>query len=388
VRATTTVPTTSRGSYRVRATTTVPTTSRGSYRVRATTTVPTTPRGSYRVRATTTVPTTPRGSYRVRAATFASVLVALAGGVGAARFLRGLVQVVAPEDVTVVVNTGDDDWFYGLLVCPDLDTVTYTLAGAENPETGWGLEGETFTTLSALERYGASDALPTWFRLGDRDLATHLYRRQRLRAGAPLSTIGAEIAAAWGVRPRVVPMTDDRVSTRIDVLGADGSVVELRMQEWFVRDRAEPPVVAVRFQGAARAAPAPRVLDALHDAETIIVCPSNPVISIGPIVAVPGVRDALRGRRERVVGVSPIIAGAPVKGPADRLMAPLGMEVSCVGVARAYRDFCSALVIDAGDAARAAEVEAVGVRAAVADTLMRDARVAAALAQHTLDAVA
>jgi LPPG:FO 2-phospho-L-lactate transferase len=388
VRATTTVPTTSRGSYRVRATTTVPTTSRGSYRVRATTTVPTTPRGSYRVRATTTVPTTPRGSYRVRAATFASVLVALAGGVGAARFLRGLVQVVAPEDVTVVVNTGDDDWFYGLLVCPDLDTVTYTLAGAENPETGWGLEGETFTTLSALERYGASDALPTWFRLGDRDLATHLYRRQRLRAGAPLSTIGAEIAAAWGVRPRVVPMTDDRVSTRIDVLGADGSVVELRMQEWFVRDRAEPPVVAVRFQGAARAAPAPGVLDALHDAETIIVCPSNPVISIGPIVAVPGVRDALRGRRERVVGVSPIIAGAPVKGPADRLMAPLGMEVSCVGVARAYRDFCSALVIDAGDAARAAEVEAVGVRAAVADTLMRDARVAAALAQHTLDAVA
>jgi LPPG:FO 2-phospho-L-lactate transferase len=388
VRATTTVPTTSRGSYRVRATTTVPTTSRGSYRVRATTTVPTTSRGSYRVRATTTVPTTPRGSYRVRAATFASVLVALAGGVGAARFLRGLVQVVAPEDVTVVVNTGDDDWFYGLLVCPDLDTVTYTLAGAENPETGWGLEGETFTTLSALERYGASDALPTWFRLGDRDLATHLYRRQRLRAGAPLSTIGAEIAAAWGVRPRVVPMTDDRVSTRIDVLGADGSVVELRMQEWFVRDRAEPPVVAVRFQGAARAAPAPRVLDALHDAETIIVCPSNPVISIGPIVAVPGVRDALRGRRERVVGVSPIIAGAPVKGPADRLMAPLGMEVSCVGVARAYRDFCSALVIDAGDAARAAEVEAVGVRAAVADTLMRDARVAAALAQHTLDAVA
>jgi LPPG:FO 2-phospho-L-lactate transferase len=340
------------------------------------------------VRATTTVPTTPRGSYRVRAATFASVLVALAGGVGAARFLRGLVQVVAPEDVTVVVNTGDDDWFYGLLVCPDLDTVTYTLAGAENPETGWGLEGETFTTLSALERYGASDALPTWFRLGDRDLATHLYRRQRLRAGAPLSTIGAEIAAAWGVRPRVVPMTDDRVSTRIDVLGADGSVVELRMQEWFVRDRAEPPVVAVRFQGAARAAPAPGVLDALHDAETIIVCPSNPVISIGPIVAVPGVRDALRGRRERVVGVSPIIAGAPVKGPADRLMAPLGMEVSCVGVARAYRDFCSALVIDAGDAARAAEVEAVGVRAAVADTLMRDARVAAALAQHTLDAVA
>jgi LPPG:FO 2-phospho-L-lactate transferase len=316
------------------------------------------------------------------------VLVALAGGVGAARFLRGLVQVVAPDDVTVVVNTGDDDWFYGLLVCPDLDTVTYTLAGAENPETGWGLDGETFATLGALERYGGSDALPTWFRLGDRDLATHLYRRERLRAGAPLSTIAAEIAAAWGVRSRLVPMTDDRVSTRIDVRAAGGSVTELRMQEWFVRDRAEPPVAAVRFEGAAGAVPAPGVLDALDAADTVIVCPSNPVISIGPVLAVPGVREALRRRRDRVVGVSPIIAGAPVKGPADRLMGPLGMEVSCVGVARAYRDFCSALVIDAGDAGRAAEVEALGVRAVVADTLMRDARVAAALARHTLDAVA
>jgi LPPG:FO 2-phospho-L-lactate transferase len=312
------------------------------------------------------------------------VLVALAGGVGAARFLRGLVQVVAHDDITVIVNTGDDDWFHGLLVCPDLDTVTYTLAGAENPDTGWGLAGETFAAMDALERYG----LPTWFRLGDRDLATHLYRDERLRAGAPLSTIAAEIAGAWGVRSHVLPMSDDRVATRIDVRAADGRVSELRMQEWFVRERAEPPVVSVRFEGAERAAPAPGVLDALDAAETIVVCPSNPVISIGPIVAVPGVRDALRRRRDRVVGVSPIIAGAPVKGPADRLMAPLGIEVSCVGVARAYRDFCSALVIDAGDAARAAEVEALGVRAVVADTLMRDARVAAALARHTLDAVA
>jgi LPPG:FO 2-phospho-L-lactate transferase len=321
---------------------------------------------------------------RAGATTFASVLVALAGGVGAARFLRGLVQIVAPDDVTVVVNTGDDDWFHGLLVCPDLDTVTYTLAGAENPETGWGLAGETFATMAALERYG----VPTWFRLGDRDLATHLYRDERLRAGAPLSTITTEISDKWGVRSRILPMTDERVATRIDVRGSDGEVSELRMQEWFVRERAEPPVAAVRFEGAAGAAPAPGVLEALDHAETIVVCPSNPVISIGPIVAVPGVRDALRRRRDRVVGVSPIIAGAPVKGPADRLMGPLGMEVSCVGVARAYRDFCSTLVIDAGDAARAAEVEALGVRAVVADTLMRDARVAAALARHTLDAVA
>jgi len=312
------------------------------------------------------------------------VLAALAGGVGAARFLRGLVQVVAPEDITVVVNTGDDDWFHGLFVCPDLDTVTYTLAGAENPDTGWGLAGETFAAMDALDRYG----LPTWFRLGDRDLATHLYRDERLRAGAPLSTIAAEIGAAWGVRSQLLPMSDDRVATRIDVRAGDGSVTELRMQEWFVRERAEPPVAAVRFDGVDRAAPAPGVLETLASAETIVVCPSNPVISIGPILAVPGVRDALRRRRDRVVGVSPIIAGAPVKGPADRLMGPLGMEVSCVGVARAYRDFCSALVIDAGDAARAAEIKALGVHAVVTDTLMRDARVAAALARNTLDAVA
>jgi LPPG:FO 2-phospho-L-lactate transferase len=312
------------------------------------------------------------------------VLVALAGGVGAARFLRGLVQVVPPGDITVIVNTGDDDWFHGLLVCPDLDTVTYTLAGVENPETGWGLTNETFATMTAFERYG----LPTWFRLGDRDLATHLYRNERLRAGASLSRIAAEIGNAWGVASQLLPMSDDPVGTRIDVRAPDGSVTEVRMQEWFVRDRAEPPVVAVRFEGAARARPAPSVLDAIDGAEKIVVCPSNPVISIGPIVAVPGVREALRRRRDHVVGVSPIIAGAPVKGPADRLMAPLGMEVSCVGVARAYRDFCSALVIDAGDAGRAAEVEALGMRAVVADTLMRDARVAAALARHTLDAVA
>jgi LPPG:FO 2-phospho-L-lactate transferase len=321
---------------------------------------------------------------RAGAATFARVLVALAGGVGAARFLRGLVQVVPPGDITVIVNTGDDDWFHGLLVCPDLDTVTYTLAGVENPETGWGLTNETFATMTALERYG----LPTWFRLGDRDLATHLYRSERLRAGASLSRIAAEIGNAWGVASRLLPMSDDPVGTRIDVRAPDGSVSEARMQEWFVRDRAEPPVVAVRFEGAERARPAPSVLEAIDGAEKIVVCPSNPVISIGPIVAVPGVREALRRRRDHVVGVSPIIAGAPVKGPADRLMAPLGMEVSCVGVARAYRDFCSALVIDAGDAGRAAEVEALGTRAVVADTLMRDARVAAALARHTLDAVA
>jgi LPPG:FO 2-phospho-L-lactate transferase len=311
------------------------------------------------------------------------MITALAGGVGAARFLRGLVQVVDPNEVTVVVNTGDDDRFHGLLVCPDLDSVTYTLAGAQSPDTGWGLAGETFATIDALARYGAD----TWFRLGDRDLATHLFRTEQLAAGRTLSETTARITAAWGLAPRLLPMSDDPVATRITVQG-DAGTTELAMQEWFVRERCEPAVVAVRYEGAERATPAPGVLEALHDAETILVCPSNPVISIAPILAVPGVRDALTARRERVVGVSPIIAGRPVKGPADRLMGPLGIDVSCVGVAREYRAFCSTLVIDAGDAARAGEIEALGVHAVVADTLMTDARVAAALARETLAAVA
>jgi LPPG:FO 2-phospho-L-lactate transferase len=312
------------------------------------------------------------------------MLVALAGGVGAARFLRGLVRIVPPAEVTVVVNTADDDLFHGLAVSPDLDTVTYTLAGAEHPEQGWGLAGETFAVMDALERYGQD----TWFRLGDRDLATHLYRTQRLAAGATLSEVTAEITAAWGVVPRLLPMSDDRVATRVTVARDGGRREVLAMQEWFVRERAGSPVLAVDFEGAENASPAPGVLAALEMSETILVCPSNPVISIGPILAVPGIRETLVRRRDRVVGVSPIIAGAPVKGPADRLMGPLGIEVSCVGVARAYAEFCGTLVIDSGDAPRAREVEAAGVRAVVADTLMTDARVAAALARHTLDAVA
>ncbi len=307
------------------------------------------------------------------------MITALAGGVGAARFLRGLVQVVDPGDVTVVVNTADDDWFHGLYVSPDLDSVTYTLAGAQNPDTGWGLAGETFAAIDALGRYGED----TWFRLGDRDLATHLFRTRLLREGATLSEATARIAAAWELGPRLVPMTDDRVATRITT-----DAGELAMQEWFVREHCEPPVVGVHFAGAAEASPAPGVLEAIADADTILVCPSNPVISIGPILAVPGVRDALVARRDRVVGVSPIIAGRPVKGPADRLMGPMGIDVSCVGVAREYREFCSALVVDTGDAAHADEIEALGVRAVVADTLMTDARVAAALARDTLAAVA
>jgi len=312
------------------------------------------------------------------------VFLALAGGVGAARFLRGLVRVVPPDAVTAVVNTADDDEFHGLHVSPDLDSVTYTLAGASNESQGWGLEGETFATLDALGRYGA----PTWFRLGDRDLATHLYRTRRLREGATLTEVTAEITAAWGLTTRLLPMTDDRVATRITVTRPGGLREELAMQEWFVHERSAPAVESVRYEGAEAATPAPGLLGRIEAAEAVLLCPSNPVLSIAPILAVPGIRPALAARRDHVVAVSPIIAGAPVRGPADRVMAPLGLEVSCVGVARAYADLCSTLVIDARDAERADEVAATGVRPVVADTLMHRPEVAAALARQTLDAVA
>jgi LPPG:FO 2-phospho-L-lactate transferase len=312
------------------------------------------------------------------------VLVSLAGGVGAARFLDGLVRAVPPSDVVAVVNTADDDEFHGLYVSPDLDSVTYTLAGASNAAQGWGLEGETFATLDALGRYGVD----TWFRLGDRDIATHLFRSERLRAGDSLTEVTAEITRAWELGLTLLPMTDDRVRTRITVEREGGATEELAMQRWFVGERAESPVVSVRFDGADTARPAPGVLEALRTADTIVICPSNPVISIGPILAVPGIRDALVARRERVIAISPIVGGAPVKGPADRLMAPLGIDVSCVGVARAYREICSTLVIDAVDEHLASAVAGEGVRAIVTDTMMRSPEIATQLARHTLAAVA
>jgi LPPG:FO 2-phospho-L-lactate transferase len=311
-------------------------------------------------------------------------IAALAGGVGAARFLRGLVRAMPAEDVVVVGNTGDDEVFHGLSVSPDLDTVTYTLAGAVG-RSGWGLADDTFRTLEAYARYGE----PTWFQLGDADLATHLYRTTRLREGATLTDVTAEIALAWGVKARILPMTDDRVATVIDVSAEDDrGPVTMAMQEWFVRERAQPPVAAVRFEGAAAARPGPAVLDALAEADAVLLCPSNPVISIGPILALPGVRDVLRSRRSHVVGVSPIIRGATVKGPADRLMAAAGIEVSCAGVASMYADICGTLLVDESDADRVGDVESHGVRAAVAPILMRDADGAAELARRALDLVA
>ena len=306
------------------------------------------------------------------------MIVALAGGVGAARLLRGLVRVVAPADVTAVVNTGDDVVLHGLHVSPDLDTVTYTLAEAVNDETGWGLAGETWTVMDALERFGVE----TWFRLGDRDLATHLYRTTRLAAGAPLSSVTAEIARGWGLDVRLLPMTDDRVETRVTVGGT-----EIGFQDYFVRRRHSVAVERIRFAGAEQARPAPGVVDALGTADVVVVCPSNPLLSIAPLLAVPGLRDAVEARRSHTVAVSPIVGGVALKGPADRLLTELGHETSVVGVARLYASLAATLVIDEADARLAGAVEDAGMRCVVAPAVMHDPAAAAALAKTVLDCV-
>jgi LPPG:FO 2-phospho-L-lactate transferase len=307
----------------------------------------------------------------------AAVIAALCGGVGAARFLHGLVDVMDPRQVVAVVNTGDDVVLHGLHVSPDLDTVTYTLAGAVSGAQGWGLEGETWAAMGALARYPSSLA---WFNLGDRDLATHLFRTQRLREGATLSDVTAEIARAWDVAVTVLPMSDDRVETRMDVDGEG----EIGFQEYFVARRHAVPVRGVRFEGAGGARPAPGVLEALGEAERVVICPSNPIVSIGPVLAVPGVRAVVEAGRDRVVAVSPIVAGAALKGPADRLLAELGHEVSVVGVARLYAPLAATLVVDEADAALAPAVESQGMRCVVAPTIMRGPAEAAALARVVL----
>src|SRR5580700_8000344 len=247
------------------------------------------------------------------------VLVALCGGVGAARMLSGLVRVVPGDEITAIVNVGDDMVLHGLSISPDLDTVTYTLAGMDNQETGWGVAGETWTVMDELGRLGGED----WFRLGDRDLATHLFRTGRLAAGQPLSEVTAAIAARRGVGVRLLPVTDDPLRTRVTLAAASAlgpAGTEVGFQDYFVRLAHDVPVSRVRFDGASDARPAPGVLEALEGADRIVACPSNPIVSIAPVLAVPGVVETLRARRDDVVAVSPIVAGAALKGPADRLM--------------------------------------------------------------------
>ncbi|WP_419850640.1 2-phospho-L-lactate transferase [Candidatus Poriferisocius sp.] len=303
-------------------------------------------------------------------------VVTLAGGVGAAKLLTGLIRVHPPEDLLAVVNTADDTVLHGLHVSPDLDTVVYTLAGAVNPDTGWGLAGETWQAMDALDRYGGI----TWFRLGDRDLATHLYRTHRMDQGADLAAATAEIAAAWGLELTVLPVTNDRIETKVTTVDEG----EIGFQDYFVRRRHDVAVTAVRVAGSECAQPTPGLIEALETAQSIIIAPSNPIVSIGPVLEVPGVRKSVAARRDAVVAVSPIVGGAALKGPADRLMRELGHESSVVGVARLYQDVAATLVIDEADAHLADDVEAVGVSCVVASTIMDSIDTAAALARTVL----
>ena len=310
-------------------------------------------------------------------------VVALAGGVGAGKFLRGLVRAVAPEDLTVVVNTGDDLDLHGLRICPDLDSVTYWLGDAFDRERGWGRRGETFR---ANEELRAFDPDAAWFGLGDLDLATHLFRTRELAAGRSLSEVTRLVAARFGIAAGIVPMSDDRVETRLDVVEG-GEARDLHFQEYWVRRGARDEVKAIRFVGVDDARPAPGVLEAIGGAEAIVLCPSNPVVSLGPILAVPGVRDAIAARP--TVGVSPIVGGRPLGGMADRLMPVVGLEVSAAGAATAYARVLDAWVIDDVDAALADRIRGeAGVPVAVTDTVMHDDEVAERLGRTALDLLA
>ncbi len=317
------------------------------------------------------------------------MITVLAGGVGAARFLRGLVLEVDPSNICVVVNTGDDTIMHGLNISPDLDTVTYTVANAIDPERGWGLANESWRVMESLARYqdvkpDSSTAAGTWFNLGDRDLATHLYRTARIAEGATLTTVTQEIARAWGLAFNMMPMSDDQVATKVDIL-ENGVASTISFQEYFVQRRHGVPVTGVEFVGATTAKAT--FVDKLHTSDAIIIAPSNPIVSLGPIRALSGVDAALTFNRDRVVAISPIVAGAALKGPADRMLVELGHEASVVGVARIYAPICSTLVIDQQDESLQSAVEREGMKCVVADTIMRTPQITQELARKVLQAV-
>lgn len=300
------------------------------------------------------------------------MLTALCGGVGAARLLRGMCAIVDPEAITAIVNVGDDLEIHGLHVSPDIDTVTYTLSGMHNDATGWGIVDESWRVMDELGAIGGA----TWFRLGDRDLATHLFRTGRLRDGAPLSVVTAALAAARGLGVTVVPVTDDPVATVL--YAVDGR--RLSFQEYFVALHHDVEIARIEFAGAHSATAAPGVLEAIDQADRVIIAPSNPVLSIDPILSVPGVRDHVAARRDDVVAVSPIVAGEAIKGPAARIMAELGIEPSALGVARHYRELAGTIVIDVLDESLRGEIEGLGIRCLATETVMRDPTAASALA--------
>ncbi len=298
---------------------------------------------------------------------------------GAAKFIRGLVRRIAPQRLTVVVNTGDDEIFYGLHVSPDLDTVTYTLANLVNRQQGWGRGDESFTTLGELARFYGKP----WFALGDRDLATHLYRTERLRAGACLSEVTNEIVRALGVKSQVLPMSDDRLRTFVKIRGSRA----LPFQEYFVRGRARGAVERIELRGAQRARVLPTALHALRTAAATILAPSNPFVSLGPILALAGVRETLAHSRPRVAAISPIVGGRTIKGPADRMLRGLGMAVSPVSIAKLYREIVGVFVLDNIDRGYADRIEKLKMRTVVADTIMATPSRAARLADVVLRAL-
>ncbi len=315
------------------------------------------------------------------------MIAVLCGGVGAARFLAALAHVVEPVDTIGVVNTGDDAVFHGLAISPDLDTVMYTLADAIDRDRGWGLAGESWRAMDALQRYAtvrpeSSAAAPTWFNLGDSDLATHFYRTARLAEGATLAEVTTEMCAAWNVDQRLIPMSNQTVSTVVTL--ADGG--DVSFQEYFVKLRHSVPVSAVRFDGAAEAELTPGLADVLRSAERVVIAPSNPMVSIGPIRALRGVDEILEARRSSVVAISPIVGGAALKGPADRMLRELGFEASVVGVARLYTSIAATLVIDPVDAHLAEAIEAEGMHAVITPSVMSSPEIGAELARVTLRA--
>ena len=307
------------------------------------------------------------------------MITALAGGVGASKFLEGLSHAMAPEDISIIVNTGDDLELFGLYIAPDLDIVTYTLAGLVNPETGWGLAGDTFDCLDLLTRYSRAER---WFNLGDRDLATHIYRTQMLREGRTLSEVAERVRTSLGVRSRILPMTDAHVPTTI--LTDEGP---LHFQEYLVKRRAQVTVRGIRFENIEATSPAPGVTEAIGSSEAVIICPSNPLISIGPILAVPGLRALLKETEATVAAISPLVGGASLKGPTDRMLADLGLEVSAAQVARLYADILDVYLIDHRDEEAKAEIERLGVKVFVTETVMSGPAEKLALAQATLKAM-
>lgn len=305
------------------------------------------------------------------------MITVLAGGTGGAKFVDGLRQVVPQEELTVIVNTGDDMLWWGLYVSPDVDSITYVLSGKLSQERGWGVKGDTFYCLNAMGQLGQ----PTWFNTGDRDLATHIFRTSLLGEGKTLSEVTSEIASRLGVKARILPMSNSRVETRVLTPAGDLSFEEYFVQRWY-----QDPVESVHFAGASDAEPAPGVIDAIRSAELVLLAPSNPITSIGPILAVPGIRAALRESRARIAAVSPIVGGAAVSGPAGALLAAQGFAVSVAGIANCYHDFLDLLVVDMQDAADAEKLRGTGVRVHCTQTIMRKNEDKIALAKSVLTA--